>query len=304
MSVSHGQQTIEAVGRTWKEARSQIESQLPEGLSILSVEIIACEGSSASWGCGDTIDEAYADAQARARERYGADCETARSVLVSPAQEIVTVEAFDEQSAREQVESQVGHERVVRAIRLVAPGRSGLLGLGKTPARYEAELIRQAQVEIGYWKEARISATIGVPPELSQHEMKILHDLLAIFSTHTHDVTESGLRHYYAEWWYENQGVAPELAMKLKVLSESGSRVLDRGHAKNMEWLLWPATTPGLFRGFIGGPFSRGDIAAALGSHGVTRWSVCNMHVLGIGELRCEALFDECYRVLGEALGG
>lgn len=302
MSVSHGQQTIEAVGRTWKEARSQIESQLPEGLSILSVEIIAHEEGSTSGGCADTIDEAYADAQAGAP--YGADCETARRVLVSPAQETVAVEAFDEQSAREQVESQVGHDRVVRAIRLVAPGRSGLLGLGKTPARYEADLIRQAQVSIRYGREARISATIGVPPELSQHEMKILHDLLAIFSTHTHDVTESGLRHDYAEWWYENQGVAPELAMKLKVLSESGSRVLDRGQARNMEWLLWPATTPGLFRGFIGGPFSRGDIAAALG-YGVTCWSVCNMHVLGIGfELRCEALFDECYRVLGEALGG
>lgn len=136
-------------------------------------------------------------------------------------------------------------------------------------------------------------------PELSQGEMQILHDLLAIFSTHADGHSDSELWHEYADWWHANQSAASDFAMKLDALSESGSRVLDRDQIRNLAWLLGPATT--LLRG---GSFTRDEIAECLGhGSGVMRWSVCDMQVLGFGELRCRALFDECYQVLGEALG-
>lgn len=307
MASSSSQQIVEAEGETWKEARELIESQLPEGLSILSVDIIVREDGGLAFGRRETIDEAYADAQRDLPD----DCDAvSRTVMVDPDRRVVGVEAFDEQNARAQVEGQLGQNEEIKVVNLIASGRRGFLGIGKTPGRYEIEVIRQAMVEIRFARKARISATIGVPLELAQEEMGALHDLLAIFSTYGSSggmFRDSEEEREYVEWWHQNQAMAPEIVRKLEVLSESGSPVLNRAQAGQLSSLLRPVLR---YRLNSAEQLSHDEIAARLHfGYDVTHWHVDGLNVLHVlpgsenGTGYVEGLFRECYQALGVALG-
>lgn len=81
--------------------------------------------------------------------------------IITPCRRTVVVEAFDEQKARTQARSQLSETETMNTIRLIASGKKGVLGFGKKPGHYEAEISRQAVVEVTYKEKARVSAKIG-----------------------------------------------------------------------------------------------------------------------------------------------
>jgi len=305
LADSHPHQTVEAEGESLKEAREQVKSQLPQGQAILSVHVVSREKSLTIFGVAETIDEAYAQAQDKVPDGMGV---VSRRVLSSPSQEIVTVEAFDEQDAEQsaiaQAKKRLWGSLATKSIKLVAAGRKGLRGIRKaTPNLYAAEVIQQATVEIGCFNAARIIATIGVPPELTRQEMEVLHDLLAIFSKHKDDggsATEA-LQREYVEWWYANLGAVPAITEKLAILCESDGPVLSGEQASQLKYLLVPIADRLKSRT----PLSKDEIVAQLDfGHDVTTWHVDEMTVLSVGVYYGEVLFNQCYRDLHAALGG
>lgn len=305
MATPHSPQTIEAEGSSLEDAKDVVRSQLPEGLAILSVEVVSREGGRMIFGTAATIEEAYAKAQEDVPDGMEV---VGKEIQTSPDRAVVTVEAFDEQGAEQSALAQV-KERLRRgplavdAIELVGAGTKKLLGIRKaSPNRYEVQVVQQATVVVPCFKKAKIRATIGIPPELARQEMEVLHNLLAIFSTYggQRRGSDSGLQREYVEWWCENQYEAPEIAEKLGLLSESGSRVLDREQARQMKWLLSPVVD--LLKSLA--PLGKDEIAARMGfGYVVTRWCIGEMDVLGRGHLTGKVLFDECYQALGAALG-
>jgi len=49
---------------------------------------------------------------------------------------------------------------VLKNLKLIATGKKGILGMGKTPNRYEAELLQIAVAEVTYKRKAKISITV------------------------------------------------------------------------------------------------------------------------------------------------
>lgn len=158
MSNSHSQGTVEVEADSLEEARRQVKSQIPPGLSILSERIISDGKPKTAKGVSETTAEARARAQTRIPN--GADV-VAEKMLSTPERKVLTVEAFDEESARVQAENQSGSTALIKAVKLLASGSKGFLGIRRKPNLYEVEVSHQAIIEITYKMKARISAEIG-----------------------------------------------------------------------------------------------------------------------------------------------
>jgi hypothetical protein len=109
-------------------------------------------------GIAATVEEAFVKAQSEIANNVEI---IERKEIATPKQTIVVVEDFDEQSARVQAKNQVGSYAKIKMIKLVTPGKQGILGIGKKPNRYEAEVFEQAVVEIIYKTKARILGNIS-----------------------------------------------------------------------------------------------------------------------------------------------
>jgi len=71
--------------------------------------------------------------------------------VTKPRTKVVTVEAFDEETARIAARGQVRMSGpIVREVQLVKSGKQGFLGIGKTPHQYKVTVLRQAVVRITY----------------------------------------------------------------------------------------------------------------------------------------------------------
>jgi hypothetical protein len=152
------QQVIEIAANSLEEAREQIKTRMPTGLQLLSETVISDGKPKSARAVAETIEAAMAKAQ----EEVPHDAEVVeKKQVAAPEHKVVTVEAFDEQAARQEASSGIPRTATLNALTLVRPGSKGFLGIGKKPNQYEAEVFHQAVVEITYKEQARVSAKIG-----------------------------------------------------------------------------------------------------------------------------------------------
>jgi hypothetical protein len=158
MTTPYPPQIIEIEAETLEEARSQIASQIPQGLSLLSESIISDGSPKSIKGIGSDREAALA----RAFEKTPSNADVLEiKELSPPGRKVVTVESFSEEVARERLNQQIGEADVLTSFKLSMPGRRGFLGIGKQPAQYEAELLQQAVVEVICRTKAKLSVEVG-----------------------------------------------------------------------------------------------------------------------------------------------
>jgi hypothetical protein len=151
---------IEVEAESLEEARERIESQIPDGAYLLS-ERVVCDGKP---NTVKAIAETTEAALAKAQDEMPLDALVIRkTILVAPERTATIVEAFDEQSARTQVEGSIEHSTIIENLTLATSGKKGVFGIGKTPNLYRADIFHRAVVEIVFKANAKISATIGQP---------------------------------------------------------------------------------------------------------------------------------------------
>ena len=122
------EKTVEIEAKTLVEAREQVKSQIPEGLHLLSEQVISDGTPKTVRAASDTIEAAFTKAQ----NQIPSNAVIAKKKEIAPpAQKAMTVEAFNEQTARKQLGSQIGESEIVRDIRLAMAGKRGFLGFGK-----------------------------------------------------------------------------------------------------------------------------------------------------------------------------
>lgn len=148
---------IEVETDSLEEAREHVKSQMHKGLQVLSENVISDGKPRAMKAVAESIEIAFAKAQGDVPNDAVI---VERRELAAPGQKAIIIEAFDESSARAQIESQSGI--TIKALRLATSGKQGFLGIGKKPNQYEAEIIQQAVVEVIYKKKAKIRTEIGV----------------------------------------------------------------------------------------------------------------------------------------------
>lgn len=107
-SLLHGttiaRQTIAGEADSLEEARKQIEAQKPQGLAVLAEKIVSDGKPRTARAAADTADAAFAEAQ----RDVPADAVVLERKEVTPAaRKTVSVEAFDEKSARAQIKGQL-----------------------------------------------------------------------------------------------------------------------------------------------------------------------------------------------------
>jgi hypothetical protein len=153
---------IEVEAGSLEEARKQAESQVPEGLRVVS-EMILSDGKPKSiMGVADTIGAAFEEAE----NKLPSGVEVVdRQQIQKPMRRAVTVEAADEQSARTQVEQGIAKNARVEEVTLKKLGKKGVFGMGRKPNLYEVQVFEQAAVEIKYKKKAKIRVKLRESPE-------------------------------------------------------------------------------------------------------------------------------------------
>jgi hypothetical protein len=181
------ERVIETEAESLEKARTRLESRIPEGFLLLSERVLSDGRPRTVTATADTAAEAFAEALNAVPE--GADV-VGRRELASPERRVMTVEAFDEESAKSQLrlraETELGSAAVFEGFKLATAGRKGVLGIGKTPNQYRADVWQPAMVEITYRTKARISARIGAPVREPSPRSPKFATLLTRFDTAQH----------------------------------------------------------------------------------------------------------------------
>jgi flagellar biosynthesis GTPase FlhF len=295
MNTPYSPQVIEAEGKTVEEAKENIRSQLPEGLSILSVKVTQPSYGKSTWeGEGNTIDEAFAQAQSKLPINAVV---IEKKVIQNPHTAAYPLYAANDIEAAQKAQRQYSN---ITNLKLVAKAKKGLFRKPE-PDQYEIEIFHTAKVEIVYTNNAKVTATIGIPPELTQEEMQALYDLLEIFSNDYKKPNNAGfsqeLEDKTLEWWYTNQGIAREIHNKLDIHCESGSHLFNQVQSQQLYWLLNPAK-----RLNSATAYTKDKIRTSIGND-LEFWSVDNLHIYTFGLFRGQIYLNECFRKLGIALG-
>jgi len=169
---------IEVEADSLQEARIKAKSQVPEGLQITSEEILSDGKTSSKAGIADTIEAAFTDAESK----LPSDVEIVdRKQHNAPNRKVVTVEAFEGQTARAQVEQSfkfMGPR--IESMKLKETGRKGFLGRGKKPNTYEIQVFEPAWVTVVYNKKARIRVNLAESPEHWARRLKEKKDYRAL----------------------------------------------------------------------------------------------------------------------------
>ena len=149
---------LEVEDDSLESAYEQAEAKVPEGLSILSREILSDGKVHRSKGFGDTMVQALEVA----RHGIPAGAEIIRETEHEAPQRIaLELLAFDEQNAREQAEANTSTRDRIEAIELKSQGTRGFLGVGKKPNCYKVVIFHQAVAEVVFKEKARIRVRIG-----------------------------------------------------------------------------------------------------------------------------------------------
>lgn len=150
--------TIEIEGATLEAARKEVDSYVPEGMQVLSEQVISEGKPRTVRASAATTEEAFA----QAKTEIPADAIVLyKRELTPPAHHVMVVEAPHGISAVAQMTARGVNLREVGGIRLIRAGRNGFLGIGRRPDRYEVEMYRQAVVEVILHEPARIAVVIG-----------------------------------------------------------------------------------------------------------------------------------------------
>ncbi len=151
-------QVLEIERESLEEARAEAKAKTPPGLSILSEKVLSDGKTMSAVGQADTVEEA--SSLAKGRVPAGVTV-VAEKLTVVPGRRTIEVEAWDEAAAAAKVKEQIPGTSRVESIVLKAPGRKGVLGIGKTPGTYSAAVFQPALFEVSYKGKARIRVEIG-----------------------------------------------------------------------------------------------------------------------------------------------
>lgn len=151
-------QVLEIERESLEEARAEAKAKTPPGLFVLSEKVLSDGKARQAVGQADTAEEA--SALARGKVPAGVTV-VEEKLTVAPGRRTIEVEARDETSAEAKVKEQIPGTNRVESIVLKAPGRKGVLGIGKTPSAYSAAVFQPALFEVSYKGKARIRVEIG-----------------------------------------------------------------------------------------------------------------------------------------------
>jgi hypothetical protein len=151
--------SVEIQADSLEKARELINSKLPEGFSVISEHIVDY-GKPKSTKCyADTLDEAYNKALKKVKDLVI----TKRKDVTKPELKTLTIEAFDEDNAKEKALKLNGKSAVIKNIQLISQGKKGFLGFNKIPNIYEVDVFIQASVELIYTPKMKVSFMLGKP---------------------------------------------------------------------------------------------------------------------------------------------
>src|SRR5437763_9058696 len=131
------EKVIELEADTLEEARAQVKSQIPEGLHLLSEQIISDGIPTTIKVVAETTEAAFAKAQGNIPTNVNV-IETDVTEITAPKQRVITIEAFDEQGARTLLKGKLAPNEIIKNLKLAVQGAAGFLGFGKKPNQYEA----------------------------------------------------------------------------------------------------------------------------------------------------------------------
>lgn len=151
-------QVLEIERESLEEARAEAKAKTPPGLSILSEKVLSDGKTMSAVGQADTAEEA--SALAKGRVPAGVTV-VAEKLTNTPGRRTIEVEAWDEAAAEAKVKERISGSSRIESIVLKAPGRKGVLGIGKVPSTYSAAVFQPALFEVTYKRKARIQVVIG-----------------------------------------------------------------------------------------------------------------------------------------------
>ena len=149
--------TIEVETGSLEETRQKIKARLSADELIIAERILSDGEFRLITASADTVDEAFELAEKQVP--IGAAI-LEKTEKTSPGRKLVGLEASDENAARVKMTAQFTGPVSIKSVRLAAAGQKGFLGLGAKPNKYEADVLQQAVVELGYKTKARISCDI------------------------------------------------------------------------------------------------------------------------------------------------
>lgn len=151
-------QVLEIEADSLEAAREEAKAKIPEGLHLLSEKILSDGKPKSAKGIAETVETAFEEA----RSKVPAGVKVIKEEeLVSPSQNILEVQAFDQETARTLVKREIHKTQRIEEIRLKTLGKKGLLGIGKTPNIYEAKVFQPAVVKLVVKRRAKIQVEIG-----------------------------------------------------------------------------------------------------------------------------------------------
>jgi hypothetical protein len=154
--------TIEVEADSLDEARKRVKSQIPQGLQIATEEILSDGATRSVKGVAATPDAASREAESK----LPAEAEVVERKVQQATRQVVTVDAFDEPTARIHVEQGLTPPARVEDVALKKPGKKGLFGMGKKPNTYDVHVVQPAVVEIKYTTKALIRVELQESPDV------------------------------------------------------------------------------------------------------------------------------------------
>ena len=156
------ERTIEVEADSIDEARKRVKSQIPQGLQIVTEEILSDGVTRSVKGVADTPDAASREAESK----LPAEAEVVERRVQQAVRQVVTVDAFDEATARINVEQGLTPPARVEEVALKKPGKKGIFGMGKKPNTYDVHVVQPAIVEIKYKTKALIRVELQESPDV------------------------------------------------------------------------------------------------------------------------------------------
>jgi len=153
------EETIVIIADSLQEARRKIKAQIPEGLELISEKVITEGGIKEINMFGESTQAAFAEAESKIPDY----AEALSKLEIRDSRNFkIMVDAFDEEGAKKEADEMTKKSsEVLKGIRMVTPGKSGLFGMGKKPNQYEVEILQKALVEVKYKQRAEVIFTIG-----------------------------------------------------------------------------------------------------------------------------------------------
>jgi HEAT repeat protein len=157
------EKTIEIEAATLEEARAKAKSQVPEGLHILSEQVITDGRPNTIKETADTIDVAFE----KARGRIPANATFIdQKELSVPEKRVIKVQALDQKNAESAAKLKLNKNEIFKDVKLAVKGKKGFLGIREMPNEYEVDVLRQAIVEITFKENAKISIQTATLEEI------------------------------------------------------------------------------------------------------------------------------------------